>query len=193
MKKTLLFVCCFFFFATCLSGCTISHKYGPYKGRVVDKETGEPIEGAVVFIRFFTLFQLSPGGPTSKLADAVEILTDQNGEFEIPRQRINTFRVFHGWDKYAPVIIFKPGYGAYPGHPGTEPHFGMAGSIPEDEFVIIKLPKLKTREERVRNLGYISFTSDVPYEKWRNLFEYRNIENIEVGLAPYNTPLKKDN
>jgi hypothetical protein len=171
--------------------CAITHTYGPYKGKVVDKETNEPIEGAVVFMRFFTDFQLSPGGPVSHFVDAVEVMTDDNGEFEIPRQRINTFRIFHVWDKYAPVIIFKPGYGAYPGHPGTEPHFGMAGGIPEDKFVIIKLPKLKTREERKKNLRNISFTADVPYEKWRNLFEYRNIENIEVGLPPYKDPFGK--
>ena len=37
-----------------LSACTISHEYGPYMGKVVDKETGKVIEGAVVFMTFST-------------------------------------------------------------------------------------------------------------------------------------------
>jgi hypothetical protein len=168
-----------------VGGCAITHTYGPYKGKVVDKETGEPIEGAVVFMRFFT----EGIGPHTKYIDAIEVLTDDNGEFEIPRQRINTFRVFHVWDKYAPVIIFKPGYGAYPRHPGTEPHFGMAGGIPVNEYVTIKLPKLKTREERAKNVSSnATFTSDIPIEKWEHLFELRNVECKEIGIEPWPRP-----
>jgi hypothetical protein len=170
--------------ALLFSACTISHEYGPYKGKVVDKETGEPIRGAVVFMRFFTDFQLSPGGPVSKFVDAVEVLTDKNGEFEISRRKLQATRFLHGWDKYAPVIIFKPGYGAFPGHPGTGPHFGMAGSIPEGEHVTIKLPKLKTREERKKNLGNLWAGSSVPKEKHQILDKYKTIERSEIGLTP---------
>jgi hypothetical protein len=183
------FLLCLIAAGILVSGCAITHTYGPYKGKVVDKETNEPIEGAVVFIKFSTDFQLSPGGPVSHFVDAVEVMTDQNGEFEIPRQRINTFRIFHVWDKYAPVIIFKPGYGAYPRHSGTEPHFGMAGGIPVNEYVTIKLPKLKTREERAKNVSSnATFTSDIPIEKWEHLFELRNVECKEIGIEPWPRP-----
>jgi hypothetical protein len=169
------FLLCLIAAGILVSGCAITHTYGPYKGKVVDKETNEPIEGAVVFIKFSTDFQLSPGGPVSHFVDAVEVMTDQNGEFEIPRQRINTFRVFHVWDKYAPVIIFKPGYGAYPGHPGSEPHFGMAGSIPVNEYITIKLPKLMTRKERKNNLRNIP-NINAPQEKYKRLREMERDE-----------------
>lgn len=173
---------------TLLSGCAITHKYGPYMGQVIDKETEGPIEGAVVFMRYYT----EGFGGTSKFEDAVEVLTDTKGEFVIPANRIGTLRPLSWWDEHPPVIIFKPGYGAFPGHLGTEPRFGLGGSMPENQHVTIRLPKLKTKEERKRNLRNISFTADIPYEKWRHLFEYRNSENIHVGFPPYKVPHEKD-
>lgn len=171
------------FVAALNGGCAITHEYGPYRGKVVEKETGEPIEGAVVFLRFYT-GSGNIGGMTSHYADAVETLTDAEGGFMIPPHRVNTFRLLHGWVKEAYTIVFKPGYGAFPRHRESEPELDY-GALPANEPVTIKLPKLETREERKRNLWNISFTSDVPHKKWRNLFEYRNIESIEVGLHPY--------
>ena len=71
-----------------LAGCTISRDYGPYKGKVVDTETNKPIEGAVVFIRFYTDVYGSLGGPSPKFADSIEVLTDAKGEFEIPKYKV---------------------------------------------------------------------------------------------------------
>lgn len=172
------------FFWILLSACTISHEFGPYKGKVVDAETNESIEGAVVFIQFFTEGQLSPGGSVKYFADAVEVLTDANGEFFISPHRINLFRVRHLWFRHGKVIIFKPGYGAYPGHIDTTPEFDY-GSLPEDEYVTIKLPKLKTREERIDNLGNAGdYSLDVPYEKIRHILTLSNEEAVELGLEP---------
>jgi hypothetical protein len=175
--------------ASVVSGCTISQEYGPYKGQIVDRETGEPIEGAVVFVQFFTEGLLSPGGVVSSFSDAVEVLTDSNGEFEIPAQKIKSFKMFSRWAVYESVIIFKPGYGAYPKHPGIdrdlteEDHF-----LPTGKYVTIKLPKLKSKEERMENQNHASFTSDIPFEKWQNLFRLRNIEREQAGLEPFDAP-----
>ena len=171
-----------------LSGCAISHTYGPYMGKVVDKETEEPMEGAVVFMSFYTRSG-NVGGATSYYADAVEVLTDVKGDFLIPPYEAKVSRTFDKWALNPNPIVFKPGYGAYPGHHGTTLSHYKDHELPDNEFVTIKLPKLKTREERVLNLGNISFTSDIPYEKWRILFNYRNIENIEVGLSPYSSQM----
>ena len=167
-----------------ISVSTITHKYGPYKGQVVNKETGEPIEGAAVFLRFFTEYP-SVGGGVSNFADAVETMTDANGEFEISHREWR-FRILNYWDPYAPIIIFKPGYGAYPRHPEVTPHFGLASSIPENEYVIIKLPKLKTMEERKDNLRYADFydKSEVPCEKQRHLLGFINSERKNFGFQP---------
>lgn len=156
------------------SGCAITHQYGPYMGKVVDKETNEPIGGAVVFMRFYTLGLFS----VSHFADAVEVLTDQNGEFRIPAQRIFVFRPVNWWESYGSTIIFKPGYGAYPGHKDVSPRFKPGGSLPEGQHVTIKLPKLKTIEERKDNLSHLWLGSGVPEGKFV-LFEKKKKSEIE--------------
>lgn len=178
-----------------LSGCAITHQYGPYVGKVVDKETSEPLEGAVVFLQFFTTYP-TPGGSPSWYADALEVITDDKGEFAISPHAVWVFRPFNSWDITPNVIVFKPGYGAFFRHKESRiskwKRYGEHNDgIPDDEPFTIMLPKLKTREERILNLGNIAFESDVPYEIWRNLFELRNIENIEIGLKPYKNPVSK--
>jgi hypothetical protein len=173
-----------------LTGCTISHTYGPYSGKVIDLETGEPIEGAVVFVQFFTEGMLSPGGVVSSFADAVEVLTDSNGEFEIPAQKIKSFKMFSRWAVYESVIIFKPGYGAYPKHPGIvrdlleENHF-----LPTGKYVTIKLPQLRSREERKKFLSHAGAYDPtiIPYEKQKNILNLYNSERISLGLEPVMT------
>jgi len=148
-------------------GCAISHSYGPYMGKIVDKETDEPIEGAVVFMRFFRVGLFD----THNFADAVEVVTNKDGEFLVPIQRIVGFDPLASFDPDGAVIIFKPGYGAYPGHPEVSPRFTPGGTLPANQHVTIKLPKLKTKEERsdnaIRNLWP---GSGVPESKYR-LFE----------------------
>lgn len=171
-----------------LSGCAITHKYGPYMGKVVDKETNEPIEGAVVYMRFYTKGMYS----VSQFEDAVELLSDKNGEFKIPPQRIVTFKILSWWDERPPAIIFKPGYGAYPGHRDSSISRKNWGASPDKESVTIKLPRLKTKEERRKNTGdVLSFNrSDVPYENYKLLFDAVNHEYISLGFEPYPDPRK---
>ncbi len=107
----------------------------------------------MVFLTFYTMFQLSPGGPVSQDADAVEVVTDRNGEFFIPRHKIKQFRILHGWEPECTAIIFKPGYGAFPRHKKTKPRFDPSYSIPEDQYIVVWLPRLKTKEERRENLS----------------------------------------
>jgi len=164
-----------------LSGCAISHTYGPYTGKVVDKETAEPIEGAVVFMSFYTLLP-TPGGQTSYYADATETLTDRQGQFVIPTQWVWAFRPLSFWEPQPQVIIFRPGYGAFPEHRDTsyEPKGWFKVGVP----LTIKLPKLKTREERRDNLGNLWAGSGVPQEKHRRLSTLERTERVELGLKP---------
>jgi len=156
-----------------LSGCAITHKFGPYNGKVVDMESGEPIEGAVVFLRFFSEFGFSPGGAMSRYADALETFTDSNGEYSVPPHRVTVFHVGSMWDDdNVMAIIFKPGYGAY------------NGWMRDKEGKIFKLPKLKTREERRLNLSNVMRYSkfEIPCDKQRHIQRYYNIERISLGL-----------
>lgn len=68
--------------ATTYAGGWMYYTDGPYKGKVVDLETGAPIEGAVV-AGVWHVDQY--GGPVRTFCDAKEALTSKNGEFQVPR------------------------------------------------------------------------------------------------------------
>ncbi len=176
-----LYVFCLIILCQLLVGCTISHEFGPYQGKVVDKETLKPLKGAVVHIVFLTEFGYSPGGAVSHYADAVETLTDKNGEFYIPVHKLTLFRMFHGWEEFGHVIIFLPGYGAFPRHKESVPKYSPTYSIPPEEYVTIQLPKLHTIEERKRNMPSAGF---FPEDKQMNLLRLKCIERVLVGLKP---------
>lgn len=162
-------------------GCAGTHEFGPYSGKVVDKETNEPIEGAVVFVRFFTQTGHF-AGTSSYFADAVEVLTNSQGEFAVPVQRLRNTELGHFWDKSGDVMVFKPGYGCYPGHRETEVN---PPAFPDEAYVIVKLPKLKTEEERRENLMNTGYSIDViPYEKQRHILGLINNEEMSLGLRP---------
>ncbi len=173
-----------------MSACTITNKYGPYSGKVVDKETKEPIEGAAVLIVFSTA-SFSVGGPVYHYADAIETVTDKNGEFRLPAHRIVSPGILRRWDKDGAVTIFKPGYGCYPYHKDVDPIFTpdgsitAYGSIPEGKYIAFTLPKLRTLDERHNNLFEWSFDYEVPYRKQRNLFDLRNREALLIGEEPW--------
>lgn len=176
-----------------LPGCAITREYGPYMGKVVDKETGEPIAGAVVFLRFYTGTIWAAGGRVSHYADAVEYLTDNEGKFDIPVQRIIAFRPGDTWDQRPLVIIFKPGYGAYPDHPDTSDGNTPTGWLQVGNNAI-KLPKLTTNADREKNLysagGYERL--DIPCEKQRKILGLYNSEKLSLGFSPVMTNICGD-
>lgn len=158
-----------------LSGCAITREYGPYMGKVVEKETGEPIEGAVVLMEFDTISG-NIGGMTKHYVDAVETLTNAKGEYLIPLHRITTFRTFEAWSKDAYAVIFKPGYGAFPGH--REATVSVASrTLPENQMVVVELPKLKTKKEREDNaISNLWIDGDVPEGKCKIFVSLKKTE-----------------
>jgi hypothetical protein len=130
--RRLIIPAVFVLVAVMSSGCAITRSYGPYMGRVVDLETQEPLPGTVVFVRFYTVgIELM-----HHYVDAVETVSDGNGEFHIPRQRLFTTPFpFEHWQEEGDFIIFKPGY-------------GVQFYVPENKYTVIRLRKLKTRKER---------------------------------------------
>ena len=156
-------------------------------GKVIDSETKEPIEGAVVFMRCYTMTG-NPGGATSHFADAKEVLTDAKGEFNL-ELRATTFKLGHLWDYDPNILIFKPGYGI-----SAELDIQMkypAYYFPTNTYVTITLPKLNSREERDRNLDHLPAPQGtIPFEKWKNFFRLKNDEYIQLGYKPRSIPLK---
>ncbi|GAB6908966.1 hypothetical protein JCM12296A_48060 [Desulfosarcina cetonica] len=156
-------------------------------GKVVEAETGTPIEGAVVLIGFHTKSS-SVGGWVWRFADAIETLTDAEGNFRFQPKRVTLFRGMSLWDKQCQISIFKPGYAAYPGsmrasYSSLEKKHSMF--IPENEHIIYFLPKLMTLKERKDNLGDIEHPAGIANERMPNLRRLESEERVNVGLKPF--------
>lgn len=116
------------------------HHDGPYSGKIIDAETGEPIEGAAVIGIWYVGEYGHAEAPIFKFLEAKETVSGKDGEFIIP-----SITAFHRWplaklfDPY--LKIFKPGYGSY------ERDF-----YSQKEGEIFELNKLKTKKERTEAL-----------------------------------------
>lgn len=125
---------------------------GPYKGKVIDLDTGEPIEGAVIAGNWH--LEVFPGWP--KFCDAVETTSDKNGEFVLPRACCASLWPIGMMSLPGDIVVFKPGYLGYPplGSNENERIFHMPDWEHEQFFKdtrlynIIKLGRPETRQER---------------------------------------------
>ena len=177
-----------------------------FKGKVLDAETKEPIEGAVVVAVYDkSAIRLAPHS-ISIIKNIKETLTLKEGTFSIPAY-LSLTEPF-SFDFGVTFIIFKPGYGRFPGHQVTP-----SGLTPIDQevffskdvgskgelrmwvkeeigprlrkskviFGIVELPKLKTRDERRRNLPSLpSWDELLKYQT--NLIRLLNEEEENIGL-----------
>ena len=177
-----------------------------FRGRVIDAETKQPIEGAVIVVLYYkrSIVSLNPGGPSSHITKARETLTDNKGEFYLPSY--SEFLLFSE-GTYVDFIFFKPGYMSEEGSFDT----GIAGVriAPEKYFAtdvigkkvemklfsyeqhklikwdgplgIVGLKKAKTRED------FISGSPDAPSADYRSnrlplLFKSINEDRRNRGL-----------
>ncbi len=169
MKNKITF-CLFFafmFFSTTACG-EIFH------GKVIDADTKEPIEGAVV-VASWVEERATPAGPTSRLKDVKETLTNKNGEWVIdgPKGRdggniiaIFTFLTGTYYTLPPEFIVFKPGFCSYPAGFGIDACKGKMKTYnftkSENIGEVVELPKLtnKDREILLRNIPFIPFEDD---------------------------------
>lgn len=131
---------------------------GPWKGQIVDKETGKPLEGVVVLAVWRKCGFIVMNG-CAGYYDSEEIVTGPDGRFVIQPRRSFLFfpplRPLKGPDFY----IFKPGYGRwqFQGQERwskdaleSEEQRKQAWKQFEGEGIMLELPRLKTREERLQ-------------------------------------------
>ena len=161
---------------------------GPYKGRVVDSETGRPLEGAVV-LAVWNLNVPVIVDTVDVFLDAEEVLTDGNGRFAVGRHTPRSLKPGKVEGPY--LTIYYPGYGFYPMNHVSPPipTFGGTDEVlkrMDKEEVIFELPRLKTREDRIRVQGCV-FEHNVPDDKMPNLLRLLNLERKRLGLAPTHT------
>ncbi|MGV8073121.1 MAG: hypothetical protein AB2L11_00970 [Syntrophobacteraceae bacterium] len=155
---------------TAVGPCTITHKYGPYSGKVVETETGKPIEGAYVLVVYSTNL-ITLAGPVSEFVETRDTTTDKNGKFKIGAYRAWAFRLLHGWAEHVLVTIYKPGYG----------DGGYPCLITPQEHVAEKLRKLTTYEER-RDAIRGRVPVGIPQDKARGLRRLIDEERKNLGL-----------
>lgn len=106
---------------------------GPYKGQVVEAKTGTPMAGVLV-VGYWTYMSAHAGGGTTHCLDAVEMLTDKKGKFEISGRFSALLRPLGSMN----ITLYKIGY-------------EIVGPMPWESFMIDKhlVKKVKWEAERV--------------------------------------------
>lgn len=172
---------------------------GPWKGRIIDMETKEPLEGAVVLAVWERVYR-TPAGPNSYFYEAKEVITDREGRFEISSYTPTNLLPLISYMRGPYFTFFKPGYLSLSRYDYGA--FFLEGTreapveLPEMRKVfrlapgIIELPKLKTREERLKHLPGSSDPFRNHYDKKRNYMRLLGIESKELGLQPETEPTK---
>ncbi len=167
------------------AGWLIYHK-PEFRGKVIDAETKEPIEGAVVVAIYNAHPIISgPAGGSAYIIKIKETLTDEKGEFYFPAY--TTIIQPLSIEDVVDFIIYKPGYGSYPGREiypfnyvgpeylfskklGTKEEVRRGTEIVTITHGVVELPALRTWEER-RKASMISISGGISKNKWPLLNE----------------------
>lgn len=169
--RTVLIICVFVF---AIYDYAKASDFGPFRGKILDADTKEPIEGVVVFVEWRQIHFFAG----STFYDAQETLTDKNGEFHIPGIWVlNPWRHF-GVD--AILIVYKSGYraistGAFRRWKEINPELDYVLKV-EDWKPVIVLKRAINVDERWKNVGYADPGSDIPDEKMKLLMKEINKE-----------------
>ncbi|MFQ5804254.1 MAG: carboxypeptidase-like regulatory domain-containing protein [Candidatus Methylomirabilales bacterium] len=162
--------------------------HGPYRGRVIDAETKQPLVGAVVVAVWSrTVSQIVQS--STFLYEVCEVLTDVKGAFVLHAKQIERHAPPRTW---RPTFkIFLRGYGSFPGHQ-VAPR-GFIGGIFEGAGTTVELPRLKTREERRAHLRGIDpwALTDDPFKDIPHFMRLVNSERASLELEPYQVPGKR--
>ena len=181
MKKSLLLMVVSFFL---LTGCTYRCFHpvwyeGAYRGKVIDAETKEPIEGVVVLGVWYSQLW-SPGGGVSEYYDARETVTDKNGEFTMPGKGIRILSNLVPVD----LLIFKAGY-EYEAGSWTSLKVGYLAREKvkwEGDKAIIPLKKLSVEERKKGGIPPLP-PREVRKDKIKLLLNEINKDRIDRGLS----------
>lgn len=148
------------------------------RGRVIDADTREPIQGVVVVAGWSRSYP-TPAGDIFKYGDRHETLTDEKGEFLIPGKGIKIMTSLS-----SPGIgIFKAGYDSMGLHDLGEEFnkFSRYKDVVtwEGDTAIIPLKKLTMEERKKRYLP--SPSQEAPLEKVILMLKEVDKEDAELG------------
>ena len=163
-----------------------------YLGKVIDAETKDPIEGAVVVAVWLEQRAGIPEA-TTRLKDVKETLTDRDGKWSIVGPEGYEDKIIPGMLQLLGIyatrtpnfIIFKPGYCPWPkgfSFEACRDKIKPSGNLKLIEGETIELPKLTKREERLRALpGVVEGENTI--EKQKELIRLINEERTILGLS----------
>jgi hypothetical protein len=121
------------------------------RGKVLDAETGEPLEGATIIVVWYRpIFALCMES-CSKFYDAVETLSDSDGHFTIDLSK--PFLAHREVSQ-----IYKPGYRIT----GFETSSNESKSVPNP---VVRLMKLKSMQDHVRQNAIFSICDPAPKDE----------------------------
>lgn len=147
---------------------------GPYRGQLLDAETRQPLEGAVVLFYWERDVYGGAGGPVAFFLTAKEVLTDKEGRFHIPwfiGMSLNPLSVVR-----EPESIFY--YSSY----GSElVEVTPPGGKPFRNPTVVPMRRHRTREKRIEALSWLRPVG-VPAEAMPNLIRLMKIEEAALGL-----------
>lgn len=146
--------------ATCEASWVLYHK-PEFKGRVVDIDSKEPIEGAVVVAIYYKSTLNPPAGSYSNVIHVRETVTDKDGRFRFPSY--TTFIHPLSYSGECSFLIYKPGFANLGKGPG-ETYFSGKATAPfelnafwNNTLLIryltngtIEIPKLTNKKEMER-------------------------------------------
>jgi len=159
---------------------------GPWRAQVVDAETGQPIEG-VVILAYWIKYKASPGGwAGAEYYAAEEVVTGRDGRFEIPAKIAFNWLPFLTQIRGPEFKIFKPGHGRWRVR-GIETLPEAWRELQEWDLlakdgIVIELPPLKTREQRLKFYGALGWPGFIPPEKTRRMREAEDAERAYFGF-----------
>jgi hypothetical protein len=152
---------------------------GPYKGRVVDADTGLPIQGVVV-LGEWSKGMMTPAGTVHSYYDVAETVTDKNGDFEIRGLGLKILTTVEPMN----VLIFKSGYeyiGLGPWESFKITDYPVRKIVWQGDRAIIPLKKL-TLEERKERSSPSPPSSNAPFEKVRMMLLELAKDDFERGM-----------
>lgn len=150
----------------------------PYRGKVLDAQTGQPIVGAVV-IAVWDREWTGAGGRVPEFYDAREVLTNEAGDFVLDAGDIEADAPYN--TRWPVFRIYKPGYGFYPRYQ-VSPMTNLDKAFRQEvEVTVVRLRRARTVEERMGNL---SVETHAPIEKQPLLRKAISVERVGLGLSP---------
>ena len=163
-----------------------------FSGRVIDADTQEPIEGAVVVVYWHEARRTSICDLSTRLKDVKETLTDKNGEWSVtgPAGGENTISSYLSlitgmyYTMEPEFIIFKPGYCCWPEGFAIDACKGKLKSSGPGEIMegkTLELPRFRREKDRVRNIPGIA-AGENALEKQKELIRLINEESRNLGL-----------